>query len=385
MPLLSLKQQQRPLRSKCSSASLCWANSNQRRKGYNNVRSLFGCPRHNRVSSVASAAPAFALHQSSCEVLGHAQAMYKESGLTSELGWPCNFSERFHLQYMIGRGTFGRVWEARCNLTGKQVAVKIIAKQRPGVSRSKVLKAIENEADLFNRCQKSMYVAQLYGAYEDEDNCYLVQELCQGGDLRELLEAHGPLSEAEAATVMRGVLDVMVECHRNGICYGDVKPANFLLSKPFSAITGLEIKAVDFGCSQESSNCLCLRKRVGTPAYMAPEMFMNLYGPKVDVWGAGVLLYQLLTNKLPFWQLCVSELRHCPPHEIMCGVLSNPVILSGAMEHVSQEAKSLISMMLERDPEQRVTALAALQHPWFHKQLGCEPVPTGAVSGGEAP
>lgn len=65
-------------------------------------------------------------------------------------------------------------------------------------------------------------MARLEGLYEDEDNAYLVQELCDG-TIKGLLEARGVLGEAEAATLMRGVLDVLFECHQRDMCYGDVK------------------------------------------------------------------------------------------------------------------------------------------------------------------
>lgn len=58
---------------------------------------------------------------------------------------------------------------------------------------------------------------------QDDEHAYIVQELCAGGDLKGLLDQKGKLNELEAATIMRGVLDVLVECHRRQICYGDLK------------------------------------------------------------------------------------------------------------------------------------------------------------------
>jgi serine/threonine protein kinase len=97
---------------------------------------------------------------------------------------------------------------------------------------------------------------------------------------------------------MRGVLDVLAECHRRNICYGDVKPANFLLStaegdptSPRAAgVPTLTVRAVDFGCSRAVAKGAPLTQQCGTPLYMAPEMAMQRFGLGVDVWAAGVMV-----------------------------------------------------------------------------------------------
>lgn len=389
------------VRSSCP-ASCRLLNSNCKAAGgIGFVRSLFGITKRCR----CSLARAF---QGQRQPLARRQrapaaavCAFPDCIVGEDLGWPCDFADYYQLHKLIGEGNYGCVWIATCQLTGEQVAVKVIRKERPGCTKEQVLQSVRDEVVYWERCQQSHYVVRLLGKFEDAGNCYLVQELCSGGDLKELLEGQGPLSEVEAALVMRGVLDVMVECHRQGVCFGDIKPANFVLKRPVdslcpvepatqysfavdaSSICGLEIKAVDFGCSQHFTEASpSRRKRVGTPAYMAPEMFSSVYCPRVDVWGAGVLLYQLLSNKLPFWNQPLSELRKSAPHEIMCGILSNPILLGGdTWSHVSAEAKDLIRRMLDRDPSKRLSAGCALQHPWFHKQLGFTPLPS---SGGPA-
>lgn len=90
---------------------------------------------------------------------------------------------------------------------------------------------------------------------QDENTLCIVTEVCYGGDLEQLLRERGYLTETEAARVMHAALRVLEECHRNGICYGDVKPANFLLKWPFPSISDPQalpdIRVADFGCAQE--------------------------------------------------------------------------------------------------------------------------------------
>ena len=110
-----------------------------------------------------------------------------------------------------------------------------------------------------------------------------MQELCTGGSLHEHLSTKGTCSEPEAATIMQGVLDLLVECHRRHICYGDLKPANIMFSD------SLQVKAIDFGCSR-SVRGRALTQTCGSPVYAAPEIAQQRYGVNVDVWSAGVLV-----------------------------------------------------------------------------------------------
>ncbi len=186
--------------------------------------------------------------------------------------------------------------------------------------------------------QGSKYVARLEGLYEDDVSAYLVQELCGGGrTLKALLQARGGrLAEPDAAAVMRGVLDVLCEAHRRDFVYGDVKPANFLVTEDAeepaddgdgdaatttsSSGTGssggttpsggstdessgsgngsgnsnsadghrsqISVRAVDFGCSRQ----VPLTKPCGSPLFMAPEMAHRRFGTAVDIWAAGVMV-----------------------------------------------------------------------------------------------
>lgn len=112
---------------------------------------------------------------------------------------------------------------------------------------------------------------------QDEDKVYIVQELCTGGTLCDHLKAKGPCSEHEAANIMQGVLDLLVECHRRQICYGDLKPANIMFSGNAQQQQHQrpQVRAIDFGSSNSARGraltqvcsmspegvcfCLCLR------------------------------------------------------------------------------------------------------------------------------
>lgn len=236
-------------------------------------------------------------------------------------------------------------------------------------------------------------------------------ERLRGGDLDQALASGGPLSERAAAAVAHECLKVVATCHAAGVMHGDVKPANFMLREAFSAAATSSsdsadgdapavapstatieslvkggnrppahwLAAVDFGCAQPLGRA-SLNRRTGTPVYMAPEVFQRDYGREADLWSAGVMLYQLLSGRFPFWR-SLDECRSRSVDEVMRSVLGDPVPLSGGVwSGKSAACVDLLAGLLDRDPGSRLTAADALEHPWFREQLGG----AGASSGSSA-
>ena len=231
-------------------------------------------------------------------------------------------------------------------------------------------------------------------------------ERLRGGDLDQALASGGPLSERAAAAVAHECLKVVATCHAAGVMHGDVKPANFMLREAFSAppspssadgdataaaaadappastAAAIEslvqggrrpparwLAAVDFGCAQPLGRA-SLNRRTGTPVYMAPEVFQRDYGREADLWSAGVMLYQLLSGRFPFWR-SLEECRSRSVDEVMRSVLGDPVPLSGGVwSGKSAACVDSLAGLLDRDPGSRLTAADALEHPWFREQLG---------------
>lgn len=144
------------------------------------------------------------------------------------------------------------------------------------------------------------------------------------------------------------------------------------------------VLATDFGCCQPlhalHRRGVVGHRRPGSPVYMAPEMWQAgaLVGPAVDVWAAGVMLYQLLSGQYPFWAMSQESIDDggMQLYQVVCGIQSNPLHFSGEpWDKISRECKSLLAAMLERQPESRISARAALRHPWMARQLGYTPIP----------
>lgn len=126
------------------------------------------------------------------------------------------------------------------------------------------------------------------------------------------------MSQQEAATIIRCVLEFLADCHANSICYGDVKPNNFVLRSLYPSIAHLldpsrpkgllEVVAVDFGCCQFMDEaCLPDSKVTGTPLYMAPENMRGCHGMEVDIWAAGVMVSAFSSGSMVAWGSAVYE------------------------------------------------------------------------------
>ena len=256
-----------------------------------------------------------------------------------------------------------------------------MAKARPSSTRARTLKKLHREAALQARVQHCSGVVRLLGAYEDAECAYLVLERLRGGDLEAALASSGPFPEAFAATVASEALKFVATSHAAGVMHGDVKPANFMLRAPppSNARGGLAalaasrparwLAAIDFGCAQALGRS-SLNRRTGTPVYMAPEVFQRDYGPEADLWSLGVMLYQLVTGRFPFWA-SLDECRQRSVDEVMRSVLGDPIPLAGpAFDRLSPACVAFLGGLLTRDPATRLTAAEALEHPWFREQLG---------------
>lgn len=299
-----------------------------------------------------------------------------------DLGWPREFDALFEvLDEFLGEGAFGTVKAVRHRVTGKRFAVKMLPKSRGKKGNWEAYAAmLQKEVSLWTAVQNShdKHIVQLRGAFEDDEYVYLVQDICEGGNLQRLLKERKTLDEREAAQAISGVLFMLAAAHDRNICFGDVKPANFLLEAQYpcrrhlvdsSAPKGdLVVKGVDFGCSQKLNGEDRLGKQTGTPLYMAPEIFFGWYGLEVDIWAAGMMLYQLLSGKLPFFGEKAEELKNGPKFLIVEALMDSKLEFTGEpWATVSDDAKDLISKMLDVEYSSRISARAALQHNWIQR------------------
>jgi hypothetical protein len=198
----------------------------------------------------------------------------------------------------LGTGGSGSVWLALDERNGLDVALKIIAREGKAAARA------EREAMAARRLRHDRCV-RAYDVGHDPSHVYIAYEYVPGRTLRETIRA-GALTDRDAVEVAAQVLDALAHAHRAGIVHRDVKPANILVED----CDDLSIRLLDFGLAQfDGADTLTAVGDVpGTLAYIAPERLDGSDAtPQSDVWSVGVLLWETLTDRHPFWGVPIQE------------------------------------------------------------------------------
>ena len=248
----------------------------------------------------------------------------------------------------LGAGAFGVVQKVRHKASKQIRAMKTIKKNT--IYEEKNLKEIENLMLLDHP-----NILKLYEYYYDKKNLYIITDFCEGGELFDKIkDRNGYFSERDAATIIKAVLQAIAYCHSIGLVHRDLKPENILLEG-----NDLDhIKIIDFGTSNLINPNQKLKERLGTAYYIAPEVLKKNYDEKCDLWSIGVIMFILLTGEPPF--------NGSNDEEILQNVKNGYVDFSTSIfQEISDEAKDLLSKLLEKVPSKRISAIEALEHPWI--------------------
>lgn len=205
---------------------------------------------------------------------------------------------RYRPMRPLGSGGSGSVWLALDERNGLDVALKIIPREGKAAARA------EREALAARRLRHDRCV-RAYDVGHDPSHVYIAYEYVPGRTLREAIRA-GALTDRDAVEVAAQVLDALAHAHRAGIVHRDVKPANILVEDRDE----LAVRLLDFGLAQfDGADTLTAVGDVpGTLAYIAPERLAGGDAtPESDVWSVGVLLWEILTDRHPFWGVPIQE------------------------------------------------------------------------------
>jgi serine/threonine protein kinase len=251
----------------------------------------------------------------------------------------------------LGTGSTGKVKVAYNTEQNELVAVKIVRKDFLD-SKPNLRRKVQREIAVMKLIEHP-HVLRLIDVFETSSHLFLVIEYAEGGELFDYLVERGKLEPEEALRFFQQIISGLDYCHRRLICHRDLKPENLLLDKDNN------IKIADFGMASLIPPGSLLETSCGSPHYASPEIVMgDMYnGFKSDVWSCGVILYALLTGRLPFDDDNIQRLLN----KVRTGIYHMP-------SEIPEECQSLLRAMLTVEPEKRITVEAIMRHPWFLSQ-----------------
>eukprot|EP01138_Halocafeteria_seosinensis_P011034 gb/GECG01011270.1/.p1 GENE.gb/GECG01011270.1/~~gb/GECG01011270.1/.p1 ORF type:complete len:705 (+),score=95.71 gb/GECG01011270.1/:1-2115(+) len=250
----------------------------------------------------------------------------------------------------VARGHYGVVRMGKGKVDGEIYAVKSILKKK-----ASYLPLIRNEIKILEKLQHPNII-RLVDCFEEGRTVHLVFEKCDGGELfTPIADSNFRFTERQASRVVSKMLLAIQYCHERSLVHRDLKPENVLLSD-----YGIdsEIKVIDFGLATAVSAGEILTHHVGTPYYIAPEVIEKQYNELCDLWSCGVITFTLMCSYPPFWDN--SE------RGIYAKIKRGQYGFEGPeWAKRTTAVKDFIDKLLTRNPRRRLTAEAALQHPWI--------------------
>jgi beta-lactam-binding protein with PASTA domain len=248
---------------------------------------------------------------------------------------------RYRIEARIARGGMATVYRATDLRLDRIVALKIMhatLAEDPGfVAR------FEREARSAAKLSHP-HLVSVFDQGTDGPLVYLVMEYVAGRTVRDILREHGPLLPQRALAILDPVLEALAAAHRAGIVHRDVKPENVMISQEGA------VKVTDFGLARAiatSSSTTTHGVLIGTVAYLSPEQVEGGYADtRSDVYGAGILLYELLTGEVPY----AGETPLSVAYQHVHGVVPLP---STTRAGIPPELDELVAIATAREPDHR--------------------------------
>jgi CHASE2 domain-containing sensor protein/predicted Ser/Thr protein kinase len=262
---------------------------------------------------------------------------------------------RYRVESRLGAGGMGVVYRAVDIQSNRTVALKVLT--AAGLADEKMRRRFRHEAVALSRLSHPN-IARLIEFDSQDGIDFIAMEFVPGTPLRDRI-ARGPLREESAVAIASQVCDALAEAHRRGILHRDLKPANVMLTPE------RQVKLLDFGIARlgevgatmgtVTGSMTESGQVVGTLAYMAPEVLRGERADeRTDVYGVGLVLFEMLTGRRPF--------PDDQPHELMYMIIDQPPprpsVLNG---RISEETEAIVLRCLAKQPGDRPQQVAALR------------------------
>lgn len=271
-----------------------------------------------------------------------------------------SLAQVYKIEKLLGEGATGFVYLGKHRLTGVLRAIKTInSKQISDDQQASVKHEVEILKSLVKTTQDHPHIIKIFEVIEEPRKLHIITELCTGGELFDKITA-GVFTENLAAKYMTQLMTAVAYLHNHSIVHRDLKPENLMLD---NTSPDAVLKLIDFGNSLIFRKSRRMSTFVGTVRsrqsyYLAPEVIKGNYNEKCDIWSCGVILYLMLSGKVPFNGKNDDEIIE----KIKAGSFS---MAHSSWAAVSIEAKNLVLSMLNLNPNIRPTALEVLGDRWF--------------------
>src|SRR5215218_9439655 len=211
---------------------------------------------------------------------------------------------RYALRGQLGHGGMGRVWLAHDEMLDRDVAIKEVAPPSPlSPEETDLLRfLIFREARAAGRINHP-HVVKIFDVVQTEQWPWLVMEYVPSINLHRMVNAGGPLSPVEVATIGLALVEALMASHEAGVVHRDVKPGNVLLA------TDGRVVLTDFAlASLDADGRVTRTEQLGTPQYVAPErMRHGISSQEADYWSLGATLYAAVEGRSPYGRKTVLE------------------------------------------------------------------------------
>src|SRR3989338_6161775 len=246
-----------------------------------------------------------------------------------------------HFGEVLEEGAFGAVMKVTLKESGKDFAIKVMDKKH--IMKDNKVKYVKTERDILSMCRHPNIVS-LFCTFSDPNHLYYVLELCPNGELLTWLKKFGNFDLNTARYYIAEIVSALEYLHKHNIIHRDLKPENLLFT------SNMHLKLTDFGTSKqlEGSDTLARSNSfVGTAEYVCPELLnVKETSAASDLWALGVIVYQLLTGRMPF--------HGATQYLTFQNVLNRRLLFP--QQSFDPDAKDLIEKLLQVDPTSRLGA-----------------------------
>ena len=269
-----------------------------------------------------------------------------------------NLLDLYDIKEKSGKGKFGLVKHAIHKQSGKEVAIKIMAKKNMSTAD---LELAKTEIDILKICNHPNII-KLYDVFDTPEYIYIIMEYCSGKDLFSYIEKRNyKLPEPRAANIIHKLSMAIFYIHSYGIIHRDLKPENILMT---DNTDNADIRLLDFGLSKIVGPGEKCTEPYGTLSFVAPEVLKGKpYDKSVDLWSIGIIAYLLMCGFLPF------DDEHSE-REIARQTIQDPVPYpANVWKNLSPEAKEFVGSLLKKNPEDRIGIKEVLNSKWIRKYV----------------